>query len=57
MGRCINGLAVGMAIGIGVGVAMLPQMDRKTKRSIKRGRRNVMNRTEDLYDTVINLLK
>lgn len=57
MGKMIKGLAVGAMVGAAVGIMAFPELDRKTQRSIKRGRRRMMGMAEDAYGNMMHYMK
>lgn len=56
MGRNVGGIAIGMAIGLGVSAMIIPCVDKRTQRNLKRARKKVMNKAEDSYDKIVNIL-
>lgn len=54
MNRFIKGLTTGAIIGATAGLMMLPDMDRKTRKRLMRGRKTVMNKAEDVMDSVMH---
>ncbi|CDG02402.1 YtxH domain-containing protein [Clostridium chauvoei] len=57
MGRMMKGLAAGMMVGAAVSIMVIPQLDRKTQRNIKRTGRKAMGMAEDAYDTLVGYVK
>lgn len=57
MGRMIRGLAVGAMVGAAVGIMAFPELDRKTRRSIKRTQRKMMGMAGDAYDNMLDYMK
>ncbi|GAB6169398.1 hypothetical protein JCM1393_18580 [Clostridium carnis] len=57
MGKMMKSLAAGAMVGAAVGFMVLPQLDRKTQRSIKRAGKRAMGVAEDAYDTMIGYIK
>lgn len=49
------GLTVGMALGAMVGMVVLPQLDRKTRRSFKRAGNRIMDIADDAYCMMDNM--
>ncbi|GAA0745086.1 YtxH domain-containing protein [Clostridium oceanicum] len=47
----------GMMLGVAAGMMLSPQIDKKTKRKIKRSGKNMMNMAEDMYDNVRYFMK
>lgn len=56
MGRYVGGVAIGMAIGLGVSAMIIPCVDKRTQRNLKRARKKIMNKAEDSYDKIVNIL-
>lgn len=56
MGRCINGMVTGMLIGVSVGVMVLPQLDRKTQKTVRRFSKKMVNRAMGSYDGIVGIL-
>lgn len=46
----VKTMAAGAIMGVAAGMLLLPELDRDTKRRIKKTGRLVMNRAEDMYD-------
>lgn len=57
MGRCVNGMFVGLCLGAAVGMMMIPQLDKKTQRNMKRAGRRFINAAEDKYDDMMCWMK
>ncbi|WP_438572832.1 YtxH domain-containing protein [Clostridium sp.] len=57
MGKMMKGLAAGAVIGAAASIMLIPQLDRKTQKSIKRASRRAMGMAEDAYDTMIGYMK
>ena len=57
MGRTINGMMVGLILGATVGMMVLPQLDRKTQKSMKRAGRRLLNAAEDRYEDMMCYIK
>lgn len=51
-GRFIKGMAAGLMVGAAAGMMLLPEMDRGTKRKIKRTARVVKDVAGDAYDNM-----
>lgn len=47
MNRYMTGMITGVMIGVTVGMMMLPQLDRKTQRTMKRAGQRVIDMAED----------
>lgn len=57
MPRMIKGMAAGAVIGVAVTAVMLPQLDRRTQRNLKRVGRRAMNMAEDACDMMIGYMR
>ncbi|MGG7142388.1 YtxH domain-containing protein [Clostridium nigeriense] len=55
--RMIKGMAAGAVIGMAVSAVVLPQLDRRTQRNIKRVGRRAMNMAEDTCDMIMGYMK
>lgn len=55
--RMLKGMVAGAVIGVAVSAVMLPQLDRKTQRNLKRVGRRAMNMAEDACDTMMGYMK
>lgn len=54
MRRCCSAMFLGLMVGTAFGMMMLPQLDRKTQRNMKRAGCKVHNFAEDLYNGIMN---
>ena len=52
----MNGMVTGMILGIGVASMVLPQMDRKKQRAVRKFSKRVMNRAMNSYDGIVGLM-
>ncbi|MBP1889046.1 gas vesicle protein [Clostridium moniliforme] len=57
MSKLIKGMAAGALIGTAVGMAMLPQLDRRTKRTMKRAGRKLANVATDTVENMMSMMK
>ena len=55
--KMIRGVVVGTVIGVAITTVMLPQLDRKTQRNLKRVGRRAMNMAEDTCDMIMGYMK
>ena len=53
----LKGMATGAVIGMAVSAVVLPQLDRRTQRNIKRVGRRALNMAEDACDMVMTYMK
>ncbi|MEA4825668.1 YtxH domain-containing protein [Clostridium sp. JNZ J1-5] len=51
-GRFIRVLTAGAVIGAAAGMMMVPQMNRRTRKMIRRNSKMMMNRAGDIFDNV-----
>lgn len=56
-GRFITGITAGTLIGVAAGMIMSPQVDRSTRRRIRRSGRYMRDMAEDVYDGMVHILK
>lgn len=57
MGKMMKGLAAGAVIGAAASIMLIPQLDRKTQRNIKKASRRAMGMAEDAYETMMCYMK
>lgn len=57
MGRFVNGITTGAIIGAAVGMMVVPQLDRSTRKRIRRSGKMAMNMAGDIYESMMNLKK
>ncbi|MBE6053653.1 MAG: YtxH domain-containing protein [Clostridium sartagoforme] len=57
MFKTVKGIAAGAVIGMAVGVAVIPQLDRRTQRNLKRVGKRAMNMAGDAYDMMMGYMK
>ena len=55
--RMLKGMATGAVIGMAVSAVVLPQLDRRTQRNIKRVGRRALNMAEDACDMVMTYMR
>ena len=56
MKKCICTLFTGVIMGMIIGVTIYPEMDRNTKRMIKKAKKKVINKANDSYDAITNIM-
>lgn len=56
MGKVIKSLAIGTIFGVAIGVMVLPELDRKTQRNIRRTRKKIMCAAGDAYDNILDYI-
>lgn len=55
--KFVRGIATGALMGMAIGAAVVPSMNKKTKRKIKRAKRHVMSTAEDIVGTMRNMVE
>lgn len=56
-GRFLKGITTGAILGAAAGVMIIPNMDRKNRKKLKKTGRMIKNSAEDMYDNVIHWVK
>ena len=56
MGKVIKSLAIGTIFGVAIGIMVLPELDRKTQRNIRKTRRKIKGVAEDAYDNILDYI-
>ena len=51
-GKFIKGITTGALIGIAAGMLIAPDLNRNTKRKIRRSRHLISNAAEDIFDNI-----
>lgn len=54
MGRLLTGMAAGAIIGSAVSMMMMPEMNKKTAKSMRRAGRKMMNATEGTIGNIMS---
>ena len=55
--RMLKGMATGAVIGMAVSAVVLPQLDRRTQRNMRRVGRRALNMAEDACDMVMGYMR
>jgi len=55
-GGFIKGITAGAIIGATAGMMMVPQMSRRTRKMVRRNSKMFMNRAEDVFDNIKDLM-
>ena len=55
--RMLKGMATGALVGMAVSAVILPQLDRKTQKSLRRVGKRALNIAEDACDMVMGYMK
>lgn len=56
MGKVIKSLAIGTVLGMAVGMMVLPELDRKTQRNIRRTSKRLRCAAGDAYDNILDYM-
>lgn len=56
MGKIIKSLVIGTIFGVVIGMMMLPELDRKTQRSIRKTGKKLMCTAGDAYDNILDYM-
>lgn len=56
LGKVIKSLAIGTIFGVAIGIMVLPELDRKTQRNIRKTRRKIKGVAEDAYDNILDYI-
>lgn len=57
MGRMVKSLMFGTMLGVTAGIMVLPQLDRKTQRAIRRSGKRVLGMAENAYENMMDHMK
>lgn len=55
--RTLKGMAAGAVVGMAVSAVILPQLDRRTQKNLRRVGRRALNMAEDACDMVMGYMK
>ena len=55
--RMLKGMATGALVGMAVSAVILPQLDRRTQKSLRRVGKRALNMAEDACDMVMGYMK
>ena len=56
MGKVIKSLAIGTIFGVAIGMMVLPELDRKTQRNIRRTSKKLRCAAVDAYDNILDYI-
>lgn len=56
MGKVIKSLAIGTVLGMAVGMMVLPELDRRTQRNIRRTSKKLRCAAGDAYDNILDYI-
>lgn len=56
MKNYLNGIITGVVVGATVGMIVMPQLDRRTQRMIKKAGRKVIDFAENSYENVMEII-
>lgn len=54
MGRYIKGIVTGAVIGTAVGMMLLPELDRKSRKNVRKMGKRLAHAAEDKYDDIMH---
>ena len=57
MSKIMRNMAAGAMIGMAVSAMVLPQLDRKAQRGLRRASKRAMNMAGDAYDSIMGHMK
>lgn len=57
MCRFMKGVVAGTVIGMAAAMMIIPSMDRKTQRNMRRAGRRMVDMAEDTYDGVMGFMR
>lgn len=55
--RTLKGMAAGAVVGVAVSAVILPQLDRRTQKNLRRVGKRAINMAENTYDMVMGYMK
>lgn len=55
--RTLKGMAAGAVVGVAVSAVILPQLDRRTQKNLRRVGKRALNMAEDACDMVMGYMK
>ena len=56
LGKVIKSLAIGTILGVAIGMMVLPELDRKTQRNIRRTSKKLKCVAGDAYDNILDYI-
>lgn len=56
MGKLIKSLVIGTIFGVVIGMMVLPELDRKTQRNIRKTSKKLMCAAGDAYDNILDYM-
>ena len=56
LGKVIKSLAIGTIFGVAIGMMVLPELDRKTQRNIRRTSKKLKSVAGDAYDNILDYI-
>ena len=56
LGKVIKSLAIGTDLGVTIGMMVLPELDRKTQRNIRRTNKRLRSMAGDAYDNILDYI-
>lgn len=55
--RTLKGMVAGAVVGVAVSAVILPQLDRRTQKNLRRASKRAFNMAEDACDIVMGYMK
>ena len=55
--KYLSGMVTGIVVGATVGAMVLPQLDRKTQRAVKKAGKTMLGMAEDSYEGMMGIIK
>jgi len=55
--KYLNGMVTGIVVGATVGAMILPQLDKKTQRVVRKAGKRVIDMAEDSYGGMIGMIR
>lgn len=57
MAKMMRSMAAGAMLGMAVSAMVLPQLDRRTQKNIRRASKRAMHMAGDAYETIMDYIK
>ena len=57
MGKVLKSLAIGTIFGVAIGMMIVPELDRKTQKALRRNNRKLIGAAGDMYDNISKCCK
>lgn len=56
MKKYLNGIMTGVVVGAAVGMVVMPQLDRKTQKMVRKAGKKIVDFAENSYENMINII-